>query len=78
MPKSWVLFTCAILVGLLVFGPIAAIAVWIDIHALFAAAQLGFFASWAIAAVMWLVGMFGLLTGKHRNLQPRPWKEQVW
>jgi hypothetical protein len=33
---------------------------------------------WCVALISWFGFVFGKLTGRYRNLTPRPWKNQVW
>ena len=77
-PKSWVIFICAGLIGLLGFGPIAFLGAAYEITAAYYLGISGFALCWAVGALTWFVFMAGLLTGKYRNLPARSWSEQVW
>ncbi len=76
-PRFWVLFVLAGLsgmgVGLIGFG-----AAWFEQRWLASPMMLLFACCWLVAAVSWLGFIFGLLTGRYRNLSPRPWAEQIW
>ena len=73
-PESWVVFFSALLVALLVFGPLVFLAEgW-----LYRVGSVGFIACWVVAASMWVVYRIGTGTGRHNKLEPRPWKDQVW
>ena len=77
-PKSWVVFICACLMGLLVFGPIAAAgSIW-GLSALYAIGYAGFIVTWCVGAASFIVFALGLVSGKYRELSPRSWRDQVW
>ena len=77
-PKSWVIFICAGLIGLLGFGPLMFIGAWLHIRLIEWLGNTGFVLSWATMAAMSPILIANTFTGKYRNLKPRPWKEQVW
>jgi hypothetical protein len=75
-PKSFVIFVSAGLVALLVCGPIAFLGAYFEFEPL---RYLGFIGAFSCAAAMfvsWPVFMFGLLTGKYRELPQREWTER--
>ena len=76
-PKSWVVGILAGLVGLAV-GFVAFTAAWTGISWLKSIAVFLFALCWLVAATSWFVFIFGLLTGRYRNMQPREWSEQLW
>lgn len=77
-PKSFVVFICAGLLGLLIFGPIAFLGGLREISAIYYLGAGGFVVCWTVMAINMLVFFVGLIGGKYRDLQPRAWKEQVW
>lgn len=76
-PKSWVIFILAGLIGLAV-GLVGFAAAWAGISWLKRAAIFIFVLCWLVSAATWLVFIFGLLTGRYKNIQPREWSEQLW
>ncbi len=76
-PRSWVVTICAGLTGLAV-GLIAFVATWLELPALKSAAFTAFLLSWAVLAIFGLVFLVRLSGGRYSNIEPRPWKEQVW
>ncbi len=76
-PKSWVIFILAGLIGLAV-GLVGFAAAWAGISWLKGAAIFIFVLCWLVSAATWLVFIFGLLTGRYKNIQPREWGEQLW
>jgi len=76
-PKSWVLFILAGLIGLAV-GLVGFAAAWAGINWLKGAAIFIFVLCWIVSAATWLVFIFGLLTGRYKNIQPREWSKQLW
>ena len=77
-PKSWVIFVLAVLIGLLVFGPIGFLGAYFEVTELYLLAAFGFMSCWLVAAVTLIVFFAKLISGKYRNLPPRPWSDQVW
>ena len=76
-PKSFVVCVIAGLIGLL-FGGIAFLGAWLESVLLQNVGRFGFFASWAVAAAMFIIFLPRSWAGKYRDLQVRPWKDQVW
>lgn len=76
-PKSGVIFILACLVGLAI-GLVGFAAAWAGISWLKSIFMLLFFTCWLVAAASWFVLMFGMLTGRYRNMQPKEWREQLW
>jgi hypothetical protein len=76
-PKSWVIFSMAILIGLLVFAPLALVGSLLASPPLADVGRFGFFVSWFVAIVAWFIVML-----KHKRFSvyvpPRIWREQVW
>ena len=77
-PKSWVLFLDGLLLGLLVFAPLAFAGFHFEIVPLFLFASFGVAVCWLTAAFMGFRFAASLAAGRYRNLQPLPWKDQVW
>jgi hypothetical protein len=76
-PRTWVLGVSAGLLGLFV-GFIAFTAAWFELQALKSALLALFAACWATFAISWLIFVARLVSGQYTNVQPRPWREQVW
>lgn len=76
-PKSWVVGLLAGLVGLAV-GLVAFAAAWAGISWLKSIAMFLFVLCWLAFAASWFVFIFGLLTGRYRNMQLKEWREQLW
>jgi len=75
-PRSWVIFMCSILLGLVVLGPLLFLTA--GIRVIYDLVVAGFGLCAIVAIFAWFVFFVGLLGGKYRNLPERPWKEQVW
>jgi hypothetical protein len=74
-PKSWVLFQLAFLaligVSLLTFFAPIPSGRGTVLHTLF-------LVLWAVGFIAGVVYAYGFFSGRYRNLQSRPWREQVW
>ena len=77
-PKSWVVLLIAILVGLLIGGPILFVSVIYDLSFLRAIGMIIFVGAWTTGVVMACVFVLGVLRGKYGDIRDRPWSEQVW
>ncbi len=77
-PKSWVVGVVAILIALLLASPIAVIGAVYKIEIIKSIGTVIFLACWGVAAIMWFVFIFGLLTGKYRNIELKEWSQQSW
>lgn len=77
-PKSWVLFICAGLLGLLAFAPIIGLGIFFEANWLFRLGVVGFVACWCLMAVSGVVTAVGGFSGRYRNLEAKDWKDQVW
>ena len=77
-PKSWVIGVIAILIGLLLASPIMAIGAIYKIEIIKNIGIFIFLVCWGIAAIMWFLFIFGLLTGKYRNIELKEWSQQSW
>ncbi len=76
-PKSWVVGILAGLIGLAV-GLVGFAAAWAGINWLKWVAIFIFVQCWLVFAATWFVFVFGLLTGRYKNIQCREWSEQLW
>lgn len=77
-PKSWIIFICGVLIGLLVAGPLAILGSALNFWLLKIIGSVLFFACWAIAAIMFFVGIISRISGNWKKLEDRNWKDQVW
>ena len=77
-PKSWVVFLDALLLGLVLFAPLALVGFHYEMVPLFLFASFCLGIAWCLAAFMALRFAAALYAGHYRNLQPLPWKDQVW
>jgi uncharacterized membrane protein YGL010W len=76
-PRSWVIAISAGLLGLLL-GSIAFGAAWAGLQVIKTLSLAAFVACWATFAICWAIFFVGQLSGRYRNMRPRPWREQVW
>jgi hypothetical protein len=76
-PRFWVLGVLAALSGLF-FGLVAFISSAMNLPMLKNIFVVPFMACWLVFAISWLGFLFGLLTGRYHQMEPRPWSEQVW
>lgn len=76
-PRFWVLFVLACLSGM-GFGLIAFAAASAELSLLAIPMMIAFSICWLVAAVSFLGYMFGIFSGRYRNLRSRAWTEQVW
>ena len=82
-PKSWVVFISAILVAILIGGPLMFLGPFLDELGfpgtfISVIGRLIFVASCVTSFVMWFVLVAGWITGRHKDIQPRHWRDQVW
>ncbi len=77
-PKSWVVLLIAILIGLLIGGPILFVSAIYDLLFLRAIGMIIFVGAWTTGVVMACVFVFGILRGKYGDIRDLPWSEQVW
>ena len=76
-PKSWIVLTIACL-SALAFGLVSVLlgsALGSSTGKFLGAALSGCFLTALVSAFVYMRGLF---TGRYRNLQARPWREQVW
>jgi hypothetical protein len=77
-PKSLVVFLAGLLAGLLVFLPLAFVGISFERVGVFLAGTAGIAVSWLIASFMGFLFAAGLYAGRYKEIQPLPWREQVW
>ena len=77
-PKSWFAFWAGAALGFLFFLPIAVVGLSYEKIPFFLAGLSGAAVAWLVAAFMGLRLATGMMEGRYRNLQPMPWRQQVW
>jgi hypothetical protein len=77
-PKSLLTFLAGLLVGLFVFVPMIIAGLSLERVMLMLAGAAGLAVVWLPAAFMALLFTARLAAGFYREIQPRPWREQVW
>jgi len=59
-------------------GLVAFVAAFFELRIIQFVAMALFVTCWVIAAVSWVVFAIRFVSGQYRNIEARPWKEQVW
>ena len=77
-PKSWFGFLVAAGVGFLLFLPMAILGLAYERIPFFLTGLGGAGLAWLFAAFMGIRLATGILDGRYRDLQPMPWRQQVW
>jgi hypothetical protein len=77
-PKSWFAFLLLAALGSLLFLPMALIGMAYERIPFFLAGLTGAGILWIVAAAMGLRLASGIIEGRYRDLQPMPWRQQVW
>jgi len=77
-PKSWFAFLSLAGIGFLLFLPVAVLGLAYEHIPYFLTGLTGAGIAWVIAAFVGVWLATGILQGRYRNLQPMPWREQVW
>jgi hypothetical protein len=77
-PKSLLVFLAGLLAGLLVFVPMIIAGLALEKVMLMLTGAAGLAVAWLPAAFMALLFTARLAAGDYREMQPRPWREQVW
>ena len=77
-PKCWIAFLAFAGLGFLFFLPIAVVGLSYERIPFFLGGLAGAAVAWLAAAFMGIKMATGLIDGRYRNLQPMPWREQVW
>ena len=77
-PKSLLFFLGGLLAGLFVFVPMIIAGLALEKVMLMLSGAAGLAVAWLPAAFMALLFAARLAAGDYREIQPRPWREQVW
>ena len=77
-PKSWFAFLAGAAAGFLVFLPMAAVGLAYERIPVFLAGLAAAAVAWIAAAFMGIRLATGIMDGRYRDLQPQPWRRQVW
>ena len=77
-PKSLLFFLGGLLAGLFVFVPMIIAGLALEKVMLMLTGAAGLAVAWLPAAFMALLFAARLAAGDYREIQPRPWREQVW
>jgi hypothetical protein len=77
-PKSWFAFLAGAGIGFLLFLPMAVLGLAYERIPLFLAGLAGAGIAWLLAAAMGIRLATGIVEGRYRDLQPMPWRQQVW
>jgi len=77
-PKSWFAFLILAGTGFLLFLPIAVLGLTNERIPYFLAGLAGAGIAWIVAAFMGILLASRIIHGHYRDLQPMPWREQVW
>ena len=77
-PKSWFAFLVLAGIGSLLFLPMAILGIAYERSPFFLAGLAGAGVMWLLAAAMGIRLASGILDGRYKQLQPMPWRQQVW
>ena len=77
MPRSLVVAILSGLAGMF-SGIVGAGAAWLGWPLILGAAVAAFAVFWCVMAASGLFFLLRLATGRYRDLDPRPWREQLW
>ena len=77
-PKSFIVFMAGLLAGLFVFLPLIIAGLSLEKTTLMLVGAAGLAIVWLPAAYMCLLFAARLAAGYYKELQAKPWKEQVW
>ena len=77
-PKSFVVATIACMGGVLFAGPLMLVSFYVGLKAIFLLGQLIFALCCGFGVACGFFFIFGLMTGRYRNIQERSWREQIW
>lgn len=77
-PKSWVVFTLAGLIGVVIFGPLMFAGDYFGSKVLYNLAFGGFLICWMAACGAGILLTVGKAQGKYANVEKLPWDKQVW
>ena len=77
-PKSWFAFLTVAAIGFLVFLPMAIVGLNYMRIPYFLAGLTGAGVAWLLAAATGIFLASRIVAGRYKDLQPMPWREQVW
>jgi hypothetical protein len=77
-PKSWVIGILAGLCGFFIASPIVLVGHFLAIEILKSFGTILFFTFIIIMMVMLMIFFVDMVSGHHRNIKNRDWKDQVW
>jgi hypothetical protein len=77
-PKSWIAFLIGAGAGFLLFLPMAIVGLAYERIPFFLAGLACAGVAWLAAAGMGIRLASGILEGRYKDLQPMPWREQLW
>ena len=77
-PKSLLMFLGGLLAGLFIFVPMIIAGLALERVMVMLTGAAGLAVMWLPAAFMALLFAARLAAGDYREIQPRPWREQVW
>ena len=77
MPRFWIVFAAACLLGMGV-GLVGLAAAWFKLQWLAQPMMVVFVCCWGVAAISGVCYAVRFLAGRYRNLASRPWSEQIW
>ena len=77
-PKSLLLFLAGLLAGLFIFVPMIIAGLALERVMVMLAGAAGLAVAWLPAAFMALLFAARLAAGDYRQIETRPWREQVW
>ena len=76
-PKSWFAFLVAAISATVIL-PMAILGIAYERIPFFLAGLAGAGVMWLLAAAMGIRLASGILDGRYKQLQPMPWRQQVW
>ena len=77
-PKSLIIFLAGLIVGLLVFLPLAVVGLTLEKITMFLTGTAGVAISFLLAAFMGFLFAAGLRAGRYKEMHSLPWRQQVW
>lgn len=77
-PKSLVIFILSLLTGLLIAVPLAIISILIKIKILAYASKYLLIFCGTVCLIMWIIFFFKGLNGEYKNVDSKPWKDQLF
>lgn len=77
-PKSLLVFLAGLVLGLVVFVPLAIAGLALEKVGLFLTGSAGVAVTWLPAAFMGFLFTASLYAGRYKEMRELPWREQVW